>query len=77
MIGLENHGALEGRISPENNSALYVGWNNSGPVRESKALASVIQQLKKELLSVLKMKTASDKYWKRFTGDQEHLEGNF
>jgi hypothetical protein len=30
-------------------SALFVGWNNSGPIRESRALALVIQQLEKEL----------------------------
>lgn len=30
-------------------SALQKGWNNSGPVRESKALALVIQKLEKEL----------------------------
>ena len=35
-------------------SALYVGWNNSGPVRESRALALVIQQLERELLLRLK-----------------------
>ncbi len=35
-------------------SALYVGWNNSGPVRESRALAMVIQQLERELLLRLK-----------------------
>ncbi|MBU1564734.1 MAG: hypothetical protein KJ630_03785 [Proteobacteria bacterium] len=28
--------------------ALRVGWNNSGPVRESPALAKVIQQLERE-----------------------------
>jgi hypothetical protein len=30
-------------------SALFVGWNNSGPVRETRALALVVQQLEKEL----------------------------
>ncbi len=30
-------------------SALQVGWNNSGPIQESKALALVIQQFEKEL----------------------------
>lgn len=30
-------------------SALQVGWNNSGPMRESRALALVAQQLEKEL----------------------------
>jgi hypothetical protein len=35
-------------------SALSVGWNNSGPVRESRALALVIQQLEKELRLRLK-----------------------
>jgi len=35
-------------------SALYVGWNNSGPVRESRALALVIQQLERDLLVRLK-----------------------
>lgn len=35
-------------------SALFVGWNNSGPVRESEALALVIQQLEKELRLRLK-----------------------
>ncbi len=35
-------------------SALHVGWNNSGPVRESRALALVIEQLEKELLLRLK-----------------------
>lgn len=29
--------------------ALSVGWNNSGPVRESRALALVVEQLEKEL----------------------------
>jgi len=35
-------------------SALAVGWNNSGPVRESRALALVILQLERELLLRLK-----------------------
>lgn len=35
-------------------SAFNVGWNNSGPVRESRALALVIQQLERELLLRLK-----------------------
>ena len=35
-------------------SALFVGWNNSGPIRESRALALVIQQLEKELRLRLK-----------------------
>lgn len=30
-------------------SALAVGWNNSGPIRETRALALVVQQLEKEL----------------------------
>jgi len=30
-------------------SALFVGWNNSGPIRESKALALVIQKLENDL----------------------------
>ena len=30
-------------------SALLVGWNNSGPIRETKALTLVIQQLEKDL----------------------------
>lgn len=30
-------------------SALQVGWNNSGPIHESKALALIIQHLEKEL----------------------------
>lgn len=30
-------------------SALFVGWNNSGPIRESRALALVIQQMENEL----------------------------
>ena len=29
--------------------ALHVGWNNSGPIRESPALAKVIQQLEREI----------------------------
>jgi hypothetical protein len=35
-------------------SALFVGWNNSGPIRETKALALVIGQLEKELRLRLK-----------------------
>lgn len=35
-------------------SALRTGWNNSGPVRESRALSQVIRQLEKELLARLK-----------------------
>lgn len=35
-------------------SALIVGWNNSGPIRESRALALVCQQLEKELRLRLK-----------------------
>lgn len=35
-------------------SAFSVGWNNSGPIRESKALALVVQQLEKELRLRLK-----------------------
>ncbi len=30
-------------------SALRVGWNNSGPIRETKALALVIKHLEKDL----------------------------
>lgn len=30
-------------------SALIVGWNNSGPIRESRALALVVQQMEKEI----------------------------
>jgi len=37
-------------------SALIVGWNNSGPIRETKALALVCQQLEKELRLRLKTK---------------------
>ena len=35
-------------------SALVKGWNNSGPIRESKALALVAGQLEKELRLRLK-----------------------
>ena len=35
-------------------SALFVGWNNSGPIRASKALQLVIKQLEKELCLRLK-----------------------
>ena len=35
-------------------SALLVGWNDSGPIRESKSLALVAQQLEKELRHRLK-----------------------
>jgi hypothetical protein len=35
-------------------SALIVGWNNSGPIRETEALALVVQQLEKELRLRLK-----------------------
>ncbi len=30
-------------------SAFGVGWNNSGPIRESKTMALVVQHLEKEL----------------------------
>ena len=35
-------------------AALNMGWNNSGPVRESEALGLVIQQLEKDLILRLK-----------------------
>ena len=35
-------------------SALNVGWNNSGPIRETKAMTLVCQQLEKELRLRLK-----------------------
>lgn len=34
--------------------ALKQGWNNSGPVRESKALSTVINQLENELITRLR-----------------------
>jgi len=34
--------------------AYAVGWNNSGPIRESKALANVVKQMEKELEAKLK-----------------------
>lgn len=30
-------------------AALIKGWNNSGPIRESRALSLVVQQMEKEL----------------------------
>ncbi|NOR25507.1 MAG: hypothetical protein GQ542_14185 [Desulforhopalus sp.] len=35
-------------------SALMIGWNNSGPIRETKAMTLVCQQLEKELRLRLK-----------------------
>lgn len=35
-------------------SALLVGWNNSGPIRETKVLALVVGQLEKDLRLRLK-----------------------
>ncbi len=35
-------------------AALAIGWNNSGPVRESRALTLVIQQMEKEIQERLK-----------------------
>ncbi|MBW1636997.1 MAG: hypothetical protein JRJ68_12065 [Deltaproteobacteria bacterium] len=35
-------------------SALAVGWNNSGPIRESRAFTLAVQQLEKELRLQLK-----------------------
>lgn len=35
-------------------SALKMGWNNSGPVRETQTLALVIQQMEKEIRLRLK-----------------------
>jgi len=35
-------------------SALAVGWNNSGPIHESEAFVLAVQQLEKELLRRLK-----------------------
>lgn len=40
-------------------SALAVGWNNSGPIRETRALALVIQKLEKELRLRLKNQNGS------------------
>ena len=34
-------------------SALFTGWNNSGPIHATENLALVIQQLEKELLARL------------------------
>ncbi len=36
--------------------AMQVGWNNSGPVQESRTLKIIIQQLEKELILRLKNK---------------------
>jgi hypothetical protein len=35
--------------------ALQVGWNDSGPVRESRALGLIIQDLEKKVAARLKM----------------------
>lgn len=40
-------------------SALFVGWNNSGPIRASKALELVIKQLEKDLRLRLKNEKGS------------------
>ncbi len=40
-------------------SALAVGWNNSGPIRETRTLALVIQKLEKELRTRLKNQNGS------------------
>ena len=37
--------------------AYAVGWNNSGPIRESKALKQIVQQMEKELKLRLKNDT--------------------
>jgi hypothetical protein len=36
--------------------SLYKGWNNSGPIRESKILSTIIVQLEMELIQKLKTK---------------------
>lgn len=36
------------------NKAYSVGWNNSGPIRESQALRKIVQQMEKELDSRIK-----------------------
>jgi hypothetical protein len=36
---------------------IKIGWNNSGPVRESRILKIVIQHLEKELILRLKKET--------------------
>lgn len=41
-------------------SALFVGWNNSGPIRESRAMTSIVQQLEKELILRLKKEKEAD-----------------
>ncbi|TKB24813.1 hypothetical protein FCL47_16350 [Desulfopila sp. IMCC35006] len=42
------HSVAEFRQKKE--SALVMGWNNSGPIRESRALALVAKQLEKEIV---------------------------
>lgn len=37
-------------------SALKLGWNNAGPLRESRALALVADQLEKEMIMRLRQK---------------------
>ena len=37
--------------------AYAVGWNNSGPIRESKALKQIVQQMEKDLKLRLKNDT--------------------
>jgi len=36
------------------NEALQAGWNNSGPVRESRALSLIIRHLEKKVINRLK-----------------------
>jgi hypothetical protein len=37
--------------------AMKMGWNNSGPVQESRALKMIIQQLEKDLIQRLRKET--------------------
>lgn len=38
-------------------SALVIGWNNSGPISETRALALVVQQMEREIILRLKNET--------------------
>ncbi len=42
------------------NTAYIVGWNNSGPIRESRALKLVVKHMEKELRLRLKTETTSE-----------------
>jgi hypothetical protein len=66
LIGWQTMVDSVAEFQQKKESALHVGWNNSGPIRESRALALVIQQLEKEL----RLRLANIK-----PGEQENNQG--